>query len=223
MTPVQQNLTEIRKTIPEHVTLVAVSKFQPIEAVRSAYEIGQRVFGESKVQELTAKQEALPADIQWHFIGHLQTNKVKFITPFVAMIHSVDSLRLLLEINKNAMRDGRTIDILLQIHIAREQTKFGFSPDEAIALLTEHPHTEWSNVRIRGVMGMATFTKDEQQIRTEFQILHDLFDFLKGNFFSKDEYFNELSFGMSDDYPIAIEEGSTMVRIGSSIFGERNY
>lgn len=223
MTTVQQNLKEIQATIPDNVTLVAVSKFHPAEAISEAYEVGQRVFGESKVQELMAKKEVLPQDIQWHFIGHLQTNKVKFIAPFIAMIHSVDSLRLIQEINKAAAKENRVIDILLQIHIAEEQTKFGFSPAEVIQLLSQYPYTEWKNIRIRGLMGMATFTEDTDQIRKEFGELHGLFDELKSRFFAETDYFNEMSFGMSDDYLIAIEEGSTMVRIGSDIFGRRNY
>lgn len=223
MTAIQNNLNEIRATIPDGVTLVAVSKFHPAEAIREAYQSGQRVFGESKVQELIAKENALPKDIEWHFIGHLQTNKVKFIAPFIAMIHSVDSFRLLLEINKAAAKENRVIDVLLQIHIASEQTKFGFSPEEVITLLTNHPLSQWTNVRIRGLMGMATFTENTSQIRNEFKNLCALFEQLKTRFFVNEPSFNELSFGMSDDYKIAIEEGSTMVRIGSSIFGIRNY
>lgn len=223
MTTVQKNLKEIQATIPEHVTLVAVSKFHPVDALREAYDAGQRIFGESKVQELIAKEEALPKDIQWHFIGHLQTNKVKYIAPFIAMIHSVDSLRLIQEINKAAAKEDRVIDILLQIHIAEEQTKFGFSPAEVTELLSNHPYTEWQHIRIRGLMGMATFTDDTDQIRKEFGELRSLFEELKARFFDDTDYFNELSFGMSDDYLIAIEEGSTMVRIGSNIFGNRNY
>ncbi|MEG0948144.1 MAG: YggS family pyridoxal phosphate-dependent enzyme [Bacteroidales bacterium] len=223
MTTVQDNLNEIRATIPAGVTLVAVSKFHPVEALQEAYDAGQRVFGESKVQELTAKEHSLPKDIQWHFIGHLQTNKVKYIAPFITMIHSVDSYRLLQEINKAAAKENRTIDILLQIHIASEQTKFGFSPEEVTELLSTHPYAEWKHIRIRGLMGMATFTDDTNRIRQEFRSLRDLFEQLKTRFFASDPDFNELSFGMSDDYLIAIEEGSTMVRIGSSIFGVRNY
>ena len=223
MTPVQSNLTKIRATIPDKVTLVAVSKFHPAEAVGEAYEAGQRIFGESKVQELLAKYDSLPKDIQWHFIGHLQTNKVKYIAPFITMIHSADSFRLIGEINKCAARENRVIDILLQIHIAQEQTKFGFTAEEVTELLTAHLYTEWSHIRIRGVMGMASFTEDERQIRKEFTSLRNLFLSLKEKFFHDAPYFDELSFGMSDDYPVAIEEGSTMVRIGSSIFGVRNY
>lgn len=223
MTTVQKNLKEIQGTIPDHVTLVAVSKFHPADALREAYDAGQRIFGESKVQELIAKEEALPKDIQWHFIGHLQTNKVKYIAPFIAMIHSVDSLRLIQEINKAAAKEDRVIDILLQIHIAEEQTKFGFSPAEVTELLSNHPYTDWQHIRIRGLMGMATFTDDTDQIRKEFGELRSLFEELKARFFDDTDYFNELSFGMSDDYLIAIEEGSTMVRIGSNIFGNRNY
>ncbi|MDO5571282.1 MAG: YggS family pyridoxal phosphate-dependent enzyme [Bacteroidales bacterium] len=220
---IESNLFEIRKTIPNSVKLVAVSKFHPAASITEAYNIGQRVFGESKVQELTAKQEVLPKDIEWHFIGHLQSNKVKFITPFISLIHSVDSLKLLEEINKCAKKDNRIIDVLLQIHIAKEQTKFGFSPKECIRTLNSISLSDFSNIRIVGLMGMATFTDDENEIRREFKTLTSLFNELKGTIFSTSADFKELSFGMSDDYLIAIEEGSTMVRVGSKIFGERNY
>ncbi|MEG1617005.1 MAG: YggS family pyridoxal phosphate-dependent enzyme [Bacteroidales bacterium] len=222
-TVIQENLQEIKKSIPSGVELVAVSKFHPVNELQQAYDAGQRVFGESKVQELVQKQEAMPKDIRWHFIGHLQTNKVKYITPFIDMIHSVDSLRLLNEINKEAFKANRVVDVLLQIHIATEQTKFGFSPKECLDMLRTHTLDEWKNIRIRGVMGMATFTDDTSQIRKEFQQLTTLFKELKSELFAHSPYFNELSFGMSDDYLIAIEEGSTLVRIGSSIFGARNY
>ncbi len=222
-TSIQENLKETLASLPANVKLVAVSKFHPAAAVQSAYDAGQRIFGESKVQELTAKAESLPKDIEWHFIGHLQTNKVKQIVPFISMIQSVDSLRLLEEINKWAERSERVIDILLQVHIAAEDTKFGFSPKECIGLLQQYPPATWKHVRIRGLMGMATFTDDTEQIKTEFGELTSLFERLKSMFFSDVDYFNEMSFGMSDDYPIAVQEGSTMVRIGSRIFGERNY
>lgn len=220
---IQANLTKIRTTLPQKVTLIAVSKFHPAGMIQEAYDAGQRIFGESKVQELLAKEAILPKDIQWHFIGHLQTNKVKLIVPFITLIHSVDSLRLIQEINKCAARENRIIDILLQIHIAQEQTKFGFSPQECQTLLQQHPYSEWKNIRIRGLMGMATFTDNVSLIRREFTTLRKLYFDLKETVFVNDSSFDELSFGMSDDYQIAVEEGSTMVRIGSNIFGTRNY
>jgi pyridoxal phosphate enzyme, YggS family len=223
MTPVQQNLTELRTTIPADVTLVAVSKFHPAEMIQEAYDIGQRIFGESKVQELLGKKEILPTDIKWHFIGHLQTNKVKFIAPFISLIHSIDSLRLLQEVNKCAAREQRVIDVLLQIHVAQEQTKFGFTPDECLALFSQHNIQEWTNIRICGIMGMASFTDNTTQIRQEFGILREVFERLKNETFAQEDYFKWRSYGMSDDYPIAIEEGSNMVRIGTHIFGVRNY
>ena len=223
MTPVQQNLAELRTTIPADVTLVAVSKFHPAEMIQQAYDIGQRIFGESKVQELLGKKEILPTDIKWHFIGHLQTNKVKFIAPFISLIHSIDSLRLLQEVNKCAAREQRVIDVLLQIHVAQEQTKFGFTPDECLALFSQHNIQEWTNIRICGIMGMASFTDNTTQIRQEFGILREVFERLKNETFAQEDYFKWRSYGMSDDYPIAIEEGSNMVRIGTHIFGVRNY
>ncbi len=220
---IRQNIQEILSDLPPTVRLVAVSKFHPIEAIREAYEGGQRIFGESKVQELTHKQEALPDDIEWHFIGHLQTNKVKYIAPYVSLIHGVDSFRLLAEINRQSERVGRVIPCLLQLHVAQESTKFGFTPEECHDMLQAGEWRNFSNISIRGVMGMASFTDDANQIRQEFALIRHTFNRIKEDFFATDASFGELSMGMSDDYPIAIEEGSTLIRIGSSIFGHRNY
>ena len=218
---IQENIREILSTLPEGVRLVAVSKYHPVEALKEAYDGGQRIFGESKVQEMTAKHEQLPADIQWHFIGHLQTNKVKYIAPYVALIHGVDSYKLLCEINRQGQRVGRIIPCLLQLHVAQEETKFGFSPDECLAMLSEGEWRILPYVSIRGIMGMASNTDDIEQVRREFATLGKFFSQVKELYFSDKELFCELSMGMSDDYPIAIEEGSTLVRVGSRIFGER--
>ncbi|PST83301.1 YggS family pyridoxal phosphate-dependent enzyme [Pedobacter yulinensis] len=204
------------------VQLVAVSKTQPVGLIEEAYAAGQRIFGENLVQEMADKYEQLPKDIEWHLIGHLQTNKVKYIAPFVKLIHAVDSLRLLTEINKQALKHNRVIDCLLQIYIADEETKFGLGFDEAIDLLRSETFASLANVRIAGVMGIATNTKNPKQIKAEFYELRTFFKGLKESFFRDADYFREISMGMSDDYKIAIEEGSTMVRIGSSIFGKRN-
>ena len=220
---VQQNIISIRKHIPAHVQLVCVSKFHPDEVLLEAYYAGERVFGESKVQEMCGKQQRLPKDIYWHFIGHLQTNKIKQIVPFVDLIHGVDSFKLLVEINKQAEKQNRKVNCLLQVYIASEATKFGFSPDELKSLLVSAEWQELKNINIAGLMGMATFTDDKNQIRSEFKSLKDLFDELKNTYFADNTSFKEISMGMSDDYQIAIEEGSTMVRVGSSIFGVRNY
>ncbi|HMQ49866.1 MAG TPA: YggS family pyridoxal phosphate-dependent enzyme [Saprospiraceae bacterium] len=215
---------ELLKELKEKgVQLVAVSKTHPPAAILGVYELGQRAFGENKAQELSAKQVALPQDIAWHFIGHLQTNKIKYIAPFVHLIHAVDSLKLLEAINKEAQRNNRIISCLLQIKIAQEESKYGLSYEEAEALLKDKTFSELENIRIAGVMGMATYTDDEAQIRSEFRTLKQYFDQLKRDFFFEDTAFCELSMGMSHDYRIAIEEGSTMVRIGSLIFGERVY
>lgn len=203
--------------------LVAVSKYHPAEAIREAYDAGQRVFGESHVQELEVKQKALPKDIEWHFIGHLQTNKVKYIVPYVSLIHSVDSMKLLREIDKQAGRVGRTVDCLLQIHVAQEETKFGFLPAELLDILQEGEYRRLEYVRITGLMCMATNTDNEDQIRSEFRVAHDTFEEVRERFFYDEEAFCELSMGMSEDYRIALEEGSTLVRIGSMLFGPRNY
>lgn len=215
------NYTKIASTIPTNVTLVAVSKTKPIDAILEIYNAGQRVFGENKVQEMCEKQEVLPKDIQWHLIGHLQTNKVKYVAPFVAMIHAVDSLKLLQEINKQAAKNDRTIDCLLQFHIANEETKFGLSFEEAKELIESADFMELKNIEICGVMGMATFTNDEDQIREEFRTLENYFQLIKSHYFKFNDRFSEISMGMSSDYEIAIEEGTTIVRIGSKIFGNR--
>jgi PLP dependent protein len=216
-----EKLNNLKKSIPNHVTLVAVSKTKPVESIKLLYEAGQRHFGENKVQELSEKYEKLPKDIKWHLIGHLQTNKVKFIAPFVHLIHSVDSLKLLKEINKEAEKNNRVIDCLLQLYIASEETKFGFSFDEVKELLSTDDFVEMRNIRIVGLMGMASFVDDQEQIRSEFQDLRNTFYVLKSHFFKFNDDFNEISMGMSGDYLIAIEEGSTIIRVGSSIFGER--
>jgi PLP dependent protein len=214
-----ENLQQITSSLPQGVTLVAVSKTKPNEAILEAYTWGQRVFGENKVQEMTQKWEALPKDIQWHMIGHVQTNKVKYMAPYVALIHGVDSLKLLLEVNKQAKKVNRTIPCLLQVHIAEEDTKFGFDADELRALANDPAVLEMQHVAIKGLMGMATFTEDMAKIRREFNGLKALYDSLTGVLPDMEI----LSMGMSGDYEMAMEEGSTMIRIGSSIFGARNY
>lgn len=218
---ISERLNEILHSLPEHVTLVAVSKTKPASAILEAYNAGQRHFGENKVQEMMDKYPQLPKDIHWHLIGHLQSNKVKYIAPFVSLIHSVDSMKLLQEINKQALKHNRVIDCLLQFHIATEETKFGLDMEEATALLDSEGFRNLHNVRIIGVMGMASFTEDEQQLRKEFGELKTIFDKLKYTWFAQENSFSVTSMGMSGDYRIAIEEGSTMVRVGSSIFGSR--
>lgn len=220
---IQSNIHSLRKHIPPHVRLVCVSKFNPNEAIIEAYSSGERIFGESKVQEMCGKSETLPTDIEWHFIGHLQTNKIKYIVPFVSLIHGVDSYKLLAEINKQAEKAGKTINCLIQLHIASEETKFGFSEEELLQMLAANEWRSLKNVNICGLMGMATFTENRKQIREEFKGLKTLFDKVKQHFFHDSPAFCELSMGMSDDYQIAIEEGSTMVRVGSLIFGQRQY
>lgn len=220
---IAENIEQIRANLPANVKLIAVSKTKPAEMLMEAYQHGQRAFGENKVQEMVWKHEELPKDIEWHFIGHLQTNKVKFIVPFVHLIHGVDSFKLLKTIDKEAAKVGRVISCLLQFHIAEEETKFGFSLDEVIEMLNSAEFKELKNVSVFGVMGMATFTDDEKQVRKEFSRLKAIFDQLKHEFFVNDPQFTEISMGMSGDYRIAVEQGSTMVRIGSTIFGERNY
>jgi pyridoxal phosphate enzyme (YggS family) len=212
------NLTEILTTLPKGVTLVAVSKTKPNEAILEAYECGHRIFGENKVQEMTQKWETLPKDIQWHMIGHVQRNKVKYMAPYVALVHGVDSLKLLKEINKQAKKNNRVIPCLLQVHIAEEDSKFGFDSQELNALIQDTDFLELKHVAIKGLMGMATFTENAAQIRREFKGLKSMYDELKNRIGNMEI----LSMGMSGDYAIAIEEGSTMVRIGSSIFGARN-
>lgn len=216
---IQENLAQIKTTLPEEVTLVAVSKTKPVSDLQLAYDAGQRVFGENKIQEMTQKWEALPKDIQWHMIGHVQRNKVKYMAHYVHLVHGVDSLKLLLEIDKQAKRHQRVISCLLQVHIAEEDTKFGFDEEELMKLTQDATLQQLANIRITGLMGMATFTEDKEQIRREFKTLKSLFERLKTALPQLDT----LSMGMSGDYDIAVEEGSTMVRIGSSIFGARNY
>ena len=220
---IQANLKEVLADLPSGVRLVAVSKFHPNEAIEEAYAAGQRIFGESKVQEMAQKYETLPKDIEWHFIGHLQTNKIKYMAPYVAMIHGIDSYKLLVEINKQAQKYSRVIPCLLQIHIAEEETKFGFSFDECWEMLKAGDWKELHNVQISGVMGMATNIDDTEQIKKEFCSLNTFFKEIKQTYFTDTESFKEISMGMSHDYHIAIREGSTMVRVGSKIFGERNY
>lgn len=220
---IADNLKQVLAELPTGVRLVAVSKFNPNEAIEEAYRAGQRIFGESKVQEMTAKQKSLPNDIEWHFIGHLQTNKIKYMAPYVAMIHGIDSYKLLTEVNKQAQKAGRVIDCLLQLHVAQEETKFGFSPDECRAMLVDGAWKTLENIRICGLMGMASNTDDTKQIDREFETLHNLFEELKVTFFIDAPQFKELSMGMSHDYHLAIAQGSTLVRVGSKIFGERNY
>lgn len=220
---IKNNLLEVKAQIPQGVELVAISKYHPVEALQEAYDAGQRIFGESHVQELVGKEAALPKDIIWHFIGHLQTNKVKYIAPFISLIHAVDTVKLLKEIDKQAQKAGRTIDCLLQMHIAKEETKFGFTPEELKLMLASEEWKQYHNVHIVGLMCMATNTDDEEQIRNEFRYARTIFDDVKMSFFKDDSSFRELSMGMSSDYPIAIEEGCTMVRVGSKIFGNRVY
>lgn len=221
---IQSNLNTIKATLPEHVTLVAVSKTKPVSDLMQAYETGQRIFGENKIQEMTEKWEQMPKDIQWHMIGHVQSNKVKFMAPYVNLIHGVDSLKLLQEINKQALKYNRTIDCLLQIYIAEEESKFGLDENELNELLTSVEFKELKNIRILGLMGMATFTEDQNQIKKEFTHLKSIFDSLKNrDGYGKGalQHISTISMGMSGDYQLAIECGSTMVRIGSSIFGGR--
>ena len=223
ITMIKENLEKIKATVPEGVTLVAVSKTKPINDIQEAYDAGQRAFGENYPQEMRDKHEALPKDIQWHFIGHLQTNKIKYIIPFVTLIHSIDTANLLEAVNKEARKHNRVVDCLLQFHIAREETKFGLDLNEARQLLDSDIFKQMDNIRICGVMGMATFTDDAVEIRNEFKHLKAIFDSLKNEYFSDQLQFKEISMGMSEDYPIAIEEGATMIRVGSKIFGARIY
>ena len=220
---IKENLNIVRATVPSDVTLIAVSKTKPVSDLQEAYDAGQRIFGENKALEMRDKHQALPDDIQWHFIGHLQTNKIKYIAPFVTLIHAIDSLSLLEAVNKEAAKNNRVINCLLQFHIAQEETKFGLDMEEARAMLESESYKNLNNINICGVMGMATFTDDAAQVRDEFKSLKNIFETLKENYFKGNESFKEISMGMSDDYPIAIEEGATMVRVGSKIFGARNY
>ena len=216
-------MEKIRATLPESVTLVAVSKTKPVSDLQEAYDAGQRIFGENHALEMRDKHDVLPQDIQWHFIGHLQTNKIKYIIPFVTLIHSIDSANLLEAVNKEAAKHGRIVDCLLQFHIAMEETKFGLDLEEARQLLDSEAFKTMENVRICGVMGMATFTEDMTEVRKEFKHLKEIFDTLKKEYFVDQQQFKEISMGMSDDYPIAVEEGATLVRVGSKIFGARIY
>ena len=220
---IKENLEKIRATVPEGVTLVAVSKTKPISDLQEAYDAGQRVFGENYPQEMRDKHEALPADIQWHFIGHLQTNKIKYIIPYVTLIHSIDTANLLEAVNKEAKKHERVVDCLLQFHIALEETKFGLDLNEARELLDSEAFKAMENVRICGVMSMGTFTDDMEEVRKEFKHLKAIFETLKKEYFVEKPEFKEISMGMSEDYPIAIEEGATLIRVGSKIFGARVY
>ena len=219
---IKNNIERLKESLPQGCSLIAVSKTQPFEKVQEAYNGGQRAFGENKAQELTLKYEAMPKDIQWHMIGHLQSNKVKYIAPFVHLIHSVDSLKLLTEIDRQALKNSRVISCLLQIHIADEETKFGFSEAEAVELLQGGALNNFNNIRIVGFMGMATLTEDENKIRNEFKTLKSIFEKIKLMSLPGNIEMKELSMGMSSDYKIAVEEGSTLVRVGTAIFGERN-
>lgn len=221
---IEANILSLKTELdPLKVKLVAVSKTKPNEDILQAYQAGQRIFGENTVQELVKKQEELPKDIEWHLVGHLQSNKVKYIAPFISLIHAVDSLKLLAEVNKQAQKNNRIINCLLQIHIADEDTKFGLDFDEAIELLRSSEYQQMQHIRIVGLMGIATNTENQKKITEEFYELRTLFKGLKASFFQNYDDFSELSMGMSSDYKLAIEQGSTMVRLGSNIFGERNY
>jgi len=223
MSSAAEKFLEFQKTIPTHVKIVAVSKTKPVEDILSVYETGQRAFGENKIQELSDKAIRLPEDIEWHAIGHLQTNKVKYIAPFVHLIHAVDSLKLLKVIQKEALKNKRKISCLFQVHIAEEQSKFGFSEDDLIRMLEGDEWKKLDQVNICGLMGMATFTDDKEKVKNEFRRLYSIFKRLKTNYFSSQDQFCEISMGMSGDYELAIEEGATIIRVGSTIFGERNY
>lgn len=218
---ISKRLKEIKAGLPKDVTLVAVSKTKSDQQILEAYHEGQKIFGENKVQELVQKYESLPKDIQWHMIGHLQRNKVKYIVPFVSLIHGVDSYKLLKEINKEGVKNNRVVDVLIQMHIAQEETKHGFTFDEVQEMFNDSEFSLMNNIRIRGLMGMASYVDDQSQISDEFRGLNNLFLTLQSHFFKYNPNYNILSMGMSGDYQLAIEEGSTMVRIGSSIFGER--
>ncbi len=217
------HLNEVRATVKQGVELVAVSKFHPAALIKEAYDQGQRIFGESRVQELQAKHEALPADIQWHLIGHLQPNKVKYIAPYISLIHAVDSYKLLAEINKQAAKHDRVIPCLLELHIAQEDSKYGFTPEACTALLEDGAWRALKNVQIAGLMCMASNTPDMVQVRSEFHQARVYFDELKQRFFADDPHFCERSWGMSHDYDVAMDEGATLVRVGTAIFGEREY
>ena len=219
---IAQNIVSIKRTLPAGIKLVAVSKTKPVEDILQAYHAGHKIFGENKVQELASKFEQLPGDIEWHFIGHPQTNKIKNIASFVSLIHGVDSIKLLKVIDAEAKKNHRKIACLLQFHIADEETKFGLSYDEAVEIIQSQEFNSLENINIAGVMGMATFTDDMEKVRAEFRMLKGIFDKLKYGFFQNNERFMVISMGMSDDYTVAIEEGSNLIRIGSKIFGVRN-
>ena len=221
MSSIAEKISLLKAKLPSSVSLVAVSKTKPVSDIKLAYNAGQRIFGENRVQEILSKKDLLPADINWHLIGHLQTNKVKYIVPFISMIQSVDSFKLLISIDSEAQKMNRVIDCLLQIHIAKEETKFGFSMCDLSDYLQKEDFTLFKNIRICGVMGMATFTSNTDQVSKEFAFLGNCFKSLKDNFFKSSIDFRQISMGMSGDYKLAIEEGSTMVRIGSLIFGDR--
>lgn len=223
MINVKENIRKLQDSLPKGVGLVAVSKFHPVELLRESYDAGQRIFGESRAQELLQKVGQMPDDVKWHFIGHLQTNKVRAIVPYVAMIHSIDSEKLLRVVDSEAERAGRVVDVLLQLHVAQEETKYGMTADECVAMVESGVLAELTHVRVCGVMGMATNTDDENEIRAEFRKIKQVFDLLHEGCLHDSDCFREISMGMSDDYQIAVEEGSTLVRVGHSIFGERQY
>lgn len=223
MINVKENIRKLQDSLPKGVGLVAVSKFHPVELLREAYDAGQRIFGESRAQELLQKVGQMPDDVKWHFIGHLQTNKVRAIVPYVAMIHSIDSEKLLRVVDSEAERAGRVIGVLLQLHVAQEETKYGMTADECVAMVESGVLAELTHVRVCGVMGMATNTDDENEIRAEFRKIKQVFDLLHEGCLHDSDCFREISMGMSDDYQIAVDEGSTLVRVGHSIFGERQY
>ena len=223
MINITENLKSVTDDLKEGVRLVAISKFHPAENILEAYQAGQRVFGESHVQELVAKQQTLPDDIEWHFIGHLQTNKVKYIAPFISLIHAVDTPKLMWEIDKQGQKNNRVLHCLLELHIATEETKYGFSYDELISFLESGEWKSMNHVSVDGLMCMATNTDDEDQIRGEFHLAKSIFDEVKQRFFAEVPSFQELSMGMSHDFETAIEEGATHIRVGTAIFGERDY
>lgn len=223
MSNIQSEIRSITASLPQGTRLVAVSKFHPEAAIQEAYEAGQRIFGESHVQELQRKHDVLPQDIEWHFIGHLQTNKVKYIAPYVALIHAIDTPHLLAEVSKQGIKCGRRIPCLLQLHVAQEETKFGFTPDEAEDFLRQGEWRQMAGAEIRGIMCMASNVDDEEQVAHEFDIAHNFFLHARETYFSGQPSFCECSWGMSDDYPIALRHGATLVRIGSKIFGQRVY
>ena len=223
MSFIAQNIENIKKQLPNHVRLVAVSKFNPAESIIEAYRVGQRIFGESQAQELVPKSQQLPPDIEWHFIGHLQTNKVKYIIPIVSLIHGVDSLKLMQEINKQALKNKRVINCLLHIRIAQEDTKHGLSFDEAEDLVQRYFSNEFSAIKLCGIMGMATDTDNQQQVEKEFKQLAGYFSILKQRYFTDDPLFSEISMGMTHDFWVAVEEGANSVRLGTALFGEREY